>query len=314
MAEASRIIGSSIHSFFCHYHTFASVATVLILPCSAATLLSQALLFPSSSSSSGTLQSVSGRLHSLFAAATFPADNSFFALLNLKLSQTIFTSIFTLPFCLTFLCLAKASIALTNIHDPQSPSLSSFLKLYTNLLHTHLFNIFLIISANSAVFSSLFMVFEFFDFLGIKSSSLVLIPTGIAAVFYSVIFSNVAIVCNLASIVSAMERCRGYNAILRAWVLIRGKVTAALFLALFSNLGLAAIEALFQMRITRAYHRAGRFDLSLFFEGLTVTYMYSILSVLDIVISFSFFKSCRHKLLAKYNIELELEEKGSLVV
>ncbi|KAI0511352.1 hypothetical protein KFK09_011982 [Dendrobium nobile] len=327
MEKAIKIIRSSIHSYFCNYQTFASLATILIFPASAATLFSTSLipLYSSSSSSSTSsthLTSISHRLRSLFEAASFPLNSHLFDILCLKLSQTILSFLLTLPFTLTFFTLSKASIIFAAREFPRYrhalPSLSSILHLYPPLLLTHLFTIFIILSANVAIFSMFLIAFFAVGELGLTSRTSVLMLSGLATILYSTVVANVLVICNLASIVSAMENCSGYTAVLKACVLIRGRAAIALSLAFCSNLVMAATEALFQIRVMRIYNQHGIFDLSLMFEAFTIIYMYSILSVLDIIISCCFYKSCRYELLVKYEgqiarvREFESEEKNDL--
>jgi hypothetical protein len=73
-----------------------------------------------------------------------------------------------------------------------------------------------------------------------------------AAVVYSIILANVIIICNLALVISGMERFGGYLAILKACVMIRGRASTALSPTLAVNIALAGVEALFQYRIVRA--------------------------------------------------------------
>lgn len=82
-------------------------------------------------------------------------------------------------------------------------------------------------------------------------------------------------------------------AILKACALIRGRTSTALLLALPVNMALAAIEALFQFRVVRAYHFAGKLGASMALEGIFIAYLYSIFIVLDTVVICIFFKSCK---------------------
>ena len=99
------MLRAAVVAFFDGYHCFSPVAALLALPFSAAVLASQAM-----APSSPALRGVSSRLREMFHAAGFP-PSTFFALLNGKLSQTVFTFVATLPFALTFLLLAKACVA-----------------------------------------------------------------------------------------------------------------------------------------------------------------------------------------------------------
>lgn len=99
----------------------------------------------------------------------------------------------------------------------------------------------------------------------------------------------------MAMAVSGMEGNGGFVAILKACVLMRGRTPMALFLALPVNLGLAAIEALFQFRVVRAYRvgGGGKAGPCMAIEAIFIAYLYSILLVLDTIVACMFYKSCK---------------------
>ncbi|KAK0588117.1 hypothetical protein LWI29_034590 [Acer saccharum] len=245
------------------------------VPFSVSVLLSQAIL-PSS-------WWIYNRLRTLFHAAGFPESSD---ILSLKISETISCSIFTLPFTLTFLLVAKASII--QALKKQKPCFSSILSLLNPLLLTYICNSFLIVSANATVFSLLFFAVNFLE--GSGFSSIFLSAAG--AVVYSIVVANALIICNLALVLSGMERCGGYMAILKACLLLRGNTSTALSLALPLNLAMAGIEALFQYRILRDYRRLGIAS-SMAFEGMLISYLYSISLLLDTVVTCMLYKSCK---------------------
>ncbi|KAK7388911.1 hypothetical protein VNO78_23738 [Psophocarpus tetragonolobus] len=290
MEVSCKILRRSTHSFLQNYHYFTSTAAFLAFPFSASILLSQALV-PSPSS---LLPQIYSRLRTLFDAAGFPSSSQLFSILNLKVSQTITSSIFTLPFTLTFLLIAKASvIQALNHHKPTlPPSFKSVLVLYKPLLHTYFCNCFLILSANATSFGLLFLAFSFFERLGYSSpSGLILFMSVAGAVLFSVILANALVICNMALALSGMERHGGYLAILKACLLLRGRTSMALFLALPVNVTLAAIEALFQFRVVRPYHIAGITRPCVALEGIFIAYLYSIFIILDTIVSCMFYKS-----------------------
>lgn len=290
MVKTGRILRRSIYTFLSNYQYFTSTA-LLLIPFSASLLLSQPLV-PYAS----ILPSIHNRLQALFFAAGFPPSSELFRILSLKLSQTITSSILVLPFTLSFLLIAKASIiqALHYHHKPSSKlKFSSFVSLYASLLSTQICNLLVILSANATCFSILFIAFnilEGFDILLSPTSTLFLSAT--AAVFYSIILANAIIICNLALVTSGMEKSGGYMSIIKACVLIRGRNSTALSLALPLNLTLAAIEALFQYRVVGAYYRTGIPTSSMALEWMFIAYLYSIFVVLDTIVSCLFYKSC----------------------
>lgn len=293
MEKTFKIIRKSIYTFLQNYHHFSTLAALLALPFSASILLSQASLPSSSSSLTPTIYN---RLQTLFDAAGFPQSSEFFTILNLKLSQTISSSILTFPFSLTFFLISKAFvIQFFNTQKKQSFSQSFFstISLYNPLLVTYICNSILILSANATVFTILFFAFNVLEGFGFYSPNSLLFLSAAGAVLYSIVLANALIICNLALVLSGMERSGGYMAILKACVLIRGRTSTALSLALPLNFGLAAIEALFQFRVVRAFNVDGKFGSSMVFEGIFIAYLYSIVAVLDTVVSCLFFKSIK---------------------
>uniref|UniRef100_A0A1D1ZBG6 Succinate-semialdehyde dehydrogenase [NADP(+)] 1 n=1 Tax=Anthurium amnicola TaxID=1678845 RepID=A0A1D1ZBG6_9ARAE len=294
MEETRRILRRSAHAFLSEYQAVAATAALLVFPFSASVLLSQALA-PSSSPLLGAIRS---RVATLFAAVTGspPASSELFSFLGLKFSQTIFSVAFTFPFTLTFLVLAKASVIqlVCGRVRRRGPS-PLLLRLYHPLLQTHLCNALLVLSANGAVFSLLFLAFNAADALALAPGGpLVLCLSAAGAVLYSVVLANALVACNLAVIVSGVEGCGGYLPVLKACMLIRGRTATALSLALPTNLFMAAAEALFQVRVVRPYGAAAnRLTPSLASEAAVITYVYSLLIILDIVVSCMFFKSCK---------------------
>lgn len=108
-------------------------------------------------------------------------------------------------------------------------------------------------------------------------------------------------------------------AILKACVLIRGRTSTALTLAVPVNLVLAAIEALFHYRVVRAFHTGDVTSFPMASEGILIAFLYSTFVVLDTVVSCMFFKSCKTGSLVEqegrhsYRIEIA-EEDGNAYV
>lgn len=101
--------------------------------------------------------------------------------------------------------------------------------------------------------------------------------------------------CNLALILSGMELSGGFISILKACVMIRGRTSIALSLALPINMALAGIEALFQFRVVKAYSDSGmnKPTSTMVLEGLFIAYLYSILIIIEAITGCVFFKSCK---------------------
>ncbi|XP_062204198.1 uncharacterized protein LOC133906341 [Phragmites australis] len=316
--RAGRVMRAAVAAFFGGYHCFSSVAALLALPFSVAVLASEAM-----APSSGMLRGVASRLRSVFAAAGFP-PSAFFVLLEAKLSQTVFTFAATLPFALTFLLLAKACVA-GMLREEDAPGVQlrwrrlaalppcgATARAYPALVATHLFNAFLMLSANAAVFSLLLLAFGAADVLGLTSQAWTLALSAAGAIVYSLAIGVATVVCNLAVIIAAMERgCAGHAAVLRACVVIRGRVSTALALALPINLGIAAAEALFHLRVVSRHRMDRRLVPGVAGEAFSIAYIHALCVVLEIIVNCMFYRSCK-KSEADELRELEPEEKGDL--
>lgn len=317
---AFRIIRSSINAFFDGYQSFTSIAALLVFPASASILLSQALV----PFSGPVVKTISFRLSALFLAARFPASGEVFALLNVKLAQTVFSFVATLPIVLTFLLVAKACVVIAVCGGGGgrirrgSPPLSTALRLYRSILPTHLFNSFLLLSTNATVFAFLFLVFNVADVLGLATStSPLLLLSAAGAVLYSVVIANATVICNLALVVAAVDDCGGLLPALKAFLLVRGRASTALGLAFPANLGMAAVEALFQYRVVRQYNISGELSSSLLWEAFSIAYFHALLLVLEVIMNCKFYEVCTVKKKhehERHQGELEPKEKASLFV
>lgn len=277
-----RIIRKSIHAFLQKYHQYTISIAFLSFPASAALLVSQSLI-----PSSPIHRLIDVRLRLIFESAGFPP---LFSLLITKISQTLSLSIFIFPFTLSFLLFAKVSIILLFSGRPAS----LFLRLYNYLFLTQLFNYIIILAANSAALTIMFLAFNSFDAIGLSSTSFTLFLSAIGAVLYSIVFANVVVTCNLAVIVAGMENCGGCLAVLKACMLMRGRAATALSLALPTNIIFVAIEALFQYRVIKVYRSNEKFSsFSCFWEPPLIVYLYSIMTVLDTIMSCVLYRSCK---------------------
>ncbi|KAE8673512.1 putative pentatricopeptide repeat-containing protein [Hibiscus syriacus] len=291
MEKSSSIMRRSIFTFLQNYHLFTIAPALLAFPYSVSLLLSQIFVPPSS-----LLQSIHARLDDLFQASGFPSSSDFFTILSLKLSQTIFFSVFALPFTLSFFLVAKATVielCFRHRRSSKKPCLfSSVISLYRPLLETQICNFLLIISANATAFSVLFFGFNLIDGLGFSSPNWLHLMSAFGAVFYSLVLANAFVISNIALVSSGMDKSGGYLSILKACVVIKGRTSTALSLALPLSLAVAAIEALFHYRIVRAYGSDDFSWFSMVSEGILIAYLYSMVLVLDTVVSCLFFDSC----------------------
>ncbi|XVF16680.1 hypothetical protein REPUB_Repub10bG0053100 [Reevesia pubescens] len=307
MDYTGKIIRTSIHTFLKYFHYFTTIPILLLLPFSASVLLSQSL-FKYYSPLSETIHAQFGSIFDLSGFSNFYSQ--------LK-SQPVFPYVFSFPFALSSFIIAKASIIQALNH--QKPSFQapffSFVSLYKPLLLTHLCSLVLIIAINSATFSLLFISLNSLKPFWLPYISIILPAFG--AVFYS-FFANTIVVSNLALVVAGMETCKGHVAIYKAFLLRKGKNSMALLLFLPTNLGLVSIEALFRFRVLRVHQFLGGINSSMALEGLLIAYLYSLLIVLDTIISCLFYKAnCESNSMASdqthrncYDIELVQEREA----
>ncbi|KAJ0236341.1 Transmembrane protein [Hirschfeldia incana] len=244
MEDPSKIMRRSIHTFLQHYHR-ATTAAAVALPFSTALLLSQ-LFF------SSFYSSLHMKLNTLFRGAGFSSSLGFFNILSLKLSQTLSSSLLTIPFSLTFLLFSKAYIIklLSNNHSSS--------VYYFPLLKTYICNSFFLLSANASAFALFFISFHILESFGFSSSNFYTLFSLSSAIIYSIILANAFVISNLALVSSPSSSSGGYTTLLKACLLIRGRTSTALALALPTNLGLAGVEALFRYRVMRSFYNGDR--------------------------------------------------------
>ncbi|KAJ4835380.1 hypothetical protein Tsubulata_010541 [Turnera subulata] len=276
MDRAGKIIRRSIFTLLKDFHYFTTTPAILLLPFSASILLSRPLFqsWPPSKS------------------FCFHASSRLCFLDDINLPQLIFSSLFSLPLALSFLVIAKASIIQSFNHQKPASSLfySSSMSICKSMVLTYLCNMVVLITLNVSVIFLLFLASSFLEeLLGLSSDNVL---TLVAAIFY-MFLANTMVICNLALVMAGMGGggCGGFKAIRKACLLRKGANFVALLLAVPINLGLAAIEVLFQYRVMRSYHLLGRVDLSMVLEGLLIAYLFSLLIVLDTIACWMLIKS-----------------------
>ncbi|XP_074580887.1 uncharacterized protein LOC141837371 [Curcuma longa] len=314
---AARIMRTSVNAFLCSYRTFTSIAGLFVFPASLSILLSQAFL-----SCSPPIFHCIIYGH-LFRAARFP-DVGLSSWIHLKLAQTIFSFIFTLPFALTFLLLAKVLIFRTINGDPccrrrlSFPQLPSCWRSYRSALLTHLFSSSVMVVLNAAVCSALCLVFRAAEIAGLTSNTWALLLTVTGLMLSAVAIGNTIAVCKLSIVVSATEGCSGWEALVKACVIAKGRAETALALAMSAELGMALVDALFQHKVVRPYlDGGGKVNGEMVWEAYLIAYVHSLLLVLDAITSCLFYNHCKfgRRLDSEdcddHYIELEPEEKSA---
>ncbi|KMZ74601.1 hypothetical protein ZOSMA_125G00650 [Zostera marina] len=284
--ETKQIIRTTVYTFFRNYHSFTSVVVLLAFPASASILLSQPILpaFPD------LFLSILSRIRLLLHAAGIPTSSEFSVAVNVKFAQIIFTYVLSLPFTITFLLLAKACVIAIVCRSSSSGLVSSSLGFYLSLLWTNLCGSFTILTANAAVFSILFIIFNIADLLlPIISPNFNLAVLTAGAVLYSLVISHVTVVCNLAVVITGVENRGGFLQLLKAFLLVRRRPAIALTLTLFGSIAVASTEALFYYRIMKPYRLIIPLVPSILFEAVFIAYLRSIVVVLDVIATCVFY-------------------------
>ncbi|THU58929.1 hypothetical protein C4D60_Mb03t19660 [Musa balbisiana] len=286
MGMAAKTIRRSFHAFFRSYQAFASAAALLVFPASAATLLAQSLDL-----SSPVLRTISSRLAFLFDAAGLPPSR-FFSVL-------------------------KTSVYRIVCGDPRRNA-ACVLHLYPRIARTSVFNSLFVLSANAAVLSLLFLAFNVVEMLHLSSSNSTLALSASGVILYAFVLSNAVVTCNLSIVISVTDGSGGHLSILKALVLVKGRTATAITLTLPASLGMAAIEALFQHRVTQPYRVAGTLHASVIWEAFSIIYMHSLLLVLDTIITCTFLESCQSGIRSSWRksddaVDMASEPKFSLL-
>lgn len=331
MGSAGKIMRTALHAFFRHYHPASSAASLLALPFSAAALLSRshpALLVPS--------HFLSRRLRHVLVAAGFPPASQLLFLLSHRLSQRACAFLAALPFSLSFLLLAKAcavhccAASSLQLHRRRRKEASAGIgdlvrSSYPAMARTQIVNCLALLLANAAVFAAMLAAFnaaEALHLLGAPSASVsgsgsnrgsgrgVLALSAAGVIVYSVVLANASAVCNLATVVAAVEGRGGAHAMLKALLMLlrAGDAATAVAASLPASLAAAAVESLFQLRVMRPYTATGMVTVGMLCEGLLVAYIHAMICVLDTVITSMVYQTCKatHSC---HLLELELDVK-----
>jgi hypothetical protein len=224
-----------------------------------------------------------------------------------KLSETILSYVFCFPFLATFSLWAKAAVAHTvaSNYAGNRPSWQRLIeelpKLWKRLVGTYIWVCLLVLGFNVLMFVFMSTVINGVSVLGLPA----IWEIGAAmcgGILYSIVFAHVMIVCNLATVVCVMEAdcCYGLDAVFRAMFLIRGRTHIALLMALLTNMSLALVESLFQYRVMGmrhgsnfSYEKGSRINSSAVWEAPLLVFIYSMVGVMEGVMSCVFYYTCK---------------------
>eukprot|EP01018_Ginkgo_biloba_P016884 Gb_29832 [translate_table: standard] len=281
---------------------FIGIALGLIYPLSAAIILSHAFV------DHIFVTKLAVRIQAIAYASNFP-DSNVTRMIHLKVSQTIASYIFCLPFIVTFSLLAKASVAHTiaYIYAGSKPSghrlIVALPKIWKPIVVTYSWVCLIILGSNGAVVLFMLLCMNLLSAIGV-SSQWVFCAGAAGVILYSIVFAHVLIICNLATIVSAVEDCYGIFAVFRANFLIGGRTQIGLLIAIMTNLSSAFVESLFQYRVmgkggsllNDLSEHAG----SILWECPLLIFIYSLVALMDAVMSCVFYYTCKSSKLESF--------------
>lgn len=214
----------------------------------------------------------------LLSRSLFPATET----TSLSLPQSLFRAVLSFALALTFLAIAKSRViqALTNRHDQ---SLASSFSLYKRIVKLQFLHTSLALAAD-AIAS---VPHGFFS----RSQGTLLALTSRTVSW--AIAANLSAVCHVALAIAGIENCSAPEAIRRACSQ-RCREPAALLIALPHYLCFAAVEALcrFRYRTVMEDRSARRPYLAMASEGVVISWLYSVVVVLDTIACGLYVKSC----------------------
>lgn len=200
--------------------------------------------------------------------------------------------IICLPSTVTFCLLGRAAIvqAVSDIY--RGINLNGrrlFIRsglVWVKLLHTSFWEFIILLCLFGALFATLATLPKVLFVFGICSRALCFWGVlGILGIPFCVAFAHVMVVGNLAKVLSVLDgECFGFDSLVKARILMRGRGQTALALALVSNVGFRLVGCLFEFRMGKG--------LSLW-EGPILVSMYSLVLVLDTVTNVVFYYTCK---------------------
>lgn len=201
--------------------------------------------------------------------------------------------IICLPSTITFSLLGRAATvqAVSDIYSGVSLNGTRLFTrsglVWVKLLHTSFWEFIILLGLFGAFFATLATVPKALVFLfGMRSGALCFWGVlGFVGIPFCVAFAHVMVVGNLARVVSVLEgECFGFDSILKARSLVRGRLHTALAMALVSNVGLRLVGCFFEFRMGKG--------MSLWECPILVS-MYSLVLVLDTVTNVIFYFTCK---------------------
>ncbi|XP_072972648.1 uncharacterized protein [Typha angustifolia] len=283
--------------------SFMTILALLVFPVSIA-LLSNAFIDAS------IVGALARRLILLAVASGLPLTH-FLKQLCYHLAGTVVSSIVCFPLLLTFLLVAKASIAysVACIYAGKRVVAAEFItmarRIAGRVVTTYLW-VCVTISSCLAVFLVLLVaVCNAFAVL-MYPPQIIVYPALLTVLVFSMVYAHTIIICNLAGVISVLEDVSGLMALLRSVRLIRGQTQAGLLIFLGSTIGMAFVEGLFEHRVKTLSYGDGS---SRLWEGPLLVLMYSFVVLVDSMMSAVFYFTCRSFSMEMITADDSMEEQ-----
>ncbi|GLJ18409.1 hypothetical protein SUGI_0326130 [Cryptomeria japonica] len=264
---------------------FTSITVFLIIPVSAATIISKAF------TDHLPVTQLALQIQALCFTLGYPN------LIYQKLSETVISYMVCFPFVVTFSLVARAAVAHTVAYlyaGGNSPSWQKIIqaipKLWKGLVVTYIWGCLIVFGYSVLIFGFLLATVNLVILLALSTDWV--FWTGLCwGIVYSIGFAHAIALCNLATIVCVLEDgCSGMEAVCRAKFLIRGRTQVALLIVVITGLGLAFVEGLFQYRVM-VNDKMDCFGAVS--EASLLIFMYSLVSLLDVVMNCVFYYTCK---------------------
>ncbi|XP_010258644.1 PREDICTED: uncharacterized protein LOC104598320 [Nelumbo nucifera] len=212
-----------------------------------------------------------------------------------RLSEMTISAAFCFPLYITFSLLSKAAIvySVDCTYSRKKFNMSKFfaviIKIWKRVVSTYTWACMVIVGCLALFLVLLVAVCNIVSIVGCPSSVIVY-PAVMMGLVFSIIFANATIICNLAIVISVLEDISGPQALLRSGVLIQGQTQVGLIIYLGSTIGMALVEGLFENRVKTLSYGDGP---SRIWEGPLLVIMYSIVVLVDSMMSAVFYFTCR---------------------
>uniref|UniRef100_A0A7N0V7N4 Son of sevenless n=1 Tax=Kalanchoe fedtschenkoi TaxID=63787 RepID=A0A7N0V7N4_KALFE len=177
-------------------------------------------------------------------------------------------------------------------------------KIWRRVVMTYFWVCMLVVGCLTLFLVLLVAVCTTFSLLGF-TPDVIVYPGLVWGLVFSVVFANCIIICNIAIVISVLEDVSGPQALLRSSVLIRGQTQVGLLIFLGSTIGMAFVEGLFEHRVKTLSYGDGS---SRVWEGPLLVIMYSVVVLIDMMMSAVFYYRCK-----SYCLENGSEESPSVL-